>query len=343
MLKNFWYLATGAEAVPAGRTRPVRVLGEDILIGRANNGAAFAYADRCPHRLMPMRHGQFDGERLRCYYHGWAFRAADGVCEEIPALADAGSVDCRKFRLKPVPCREVQGNIWLYLGAPPADGAATPPIPTIAGFDGAAPQARAVLRFPCDLDTVAFGFVDPAHPAFVHTSRWWRSGKAKLRLKNKEFEPTGLGFRMKQHELAGGGNPYRLLGRRVRINLDIQLPGTRVEEIAGDRHAAGVLAAATPVDADTTDVHYCVYWSVPWLGALRPLARYWAHDFLRQDQVVAVRLSEAGATGTPALFVGDPDAQIRWWLRLKREYLASEAEGRAFVNPLRAQTLSWRS
>jgi hypothetical protein len=188
-----------------------------------------------------------------------------------------------------------------------------------------------------------FGFIDPGHPAFVHTSRWWRPGKATLKLKNKEFEPTGMGFRMKEHELSGGGNPYRLLGKRVRINLDIQLPGTRVEEIAGDRHCAGVLAAATPIDAETTDVHYCVYWSVPWLAPLRPIARYWAHDFLHQDQVVAIRLREAGATGMPPLFVGDADAQIRWWLRLKREYLASEAEDRAFVNPLRAQTLSWRS
>jgi hypothetical protein len=43
------------------------------------------------------------------------------------------------------------------------------------------------------------------------------------------------------------------------------------------------------------------------------------------------------------LFVGDPDTQVRWYMRLKKEYLAAREEGRPFVNPLREQTLHWRS
>ena len=43
------------------------------------------------------------------------------------------------------------------------------------------------------------------------------------------------------------------------------------------------------------------------------------------------------------LFVGDPDAQIAWMIRLKREYLSSLAEDRAFANPLAGQTLHWKS
>ncbi len=43
------------------------------------------------------------------------------------------------------------------------------------------------------------------------------------------------------------------------------------------------------------------------------------------------------------LFVSDPDVQVAWLLRLKREYLASQAEDRPFVNPVREQTLHWRS
>ena len=63
-------------------------------------------------------------------------------------------------------------------------------------------------------------------------------------------------------------------------------------------------------------------------------------DTLGRD--VAARLMDNPAP-PPPLYVGDPDTQVRWYLRLKREYAAARAEGRAFVNPLRAQTLRWRS
>ena len=43
------------------------------------------------------------------------------------------------------------------------------------------------------------------------------------------------------------------------------------------------------------------------------------------------------------LFVGDADTQIAWMMRLKREYLSSQAEGRSFANPLPEQTLEWKS
>ena len=53
--------------------------------------------------------------------------------------------------------------------------------------------------------------------------------------------------------------------------------------------------------------------------------------------------AEGTSPPPPPLFVGDADTQIRWYLRLKKEYMTSVAEGRAFVNPLKAQTLRWRS
>ena len=341
MLIGFWHLALGSEQLRPGRTRPVTIAGEAMLLGRDASGTAFAVPDRCPHRNMPLRHGTFDGTQIRCGYHGWAFAAADGRCTEIPGLAEADPAQVQKFRLHKLPCREIQGNVWVLPGG--ADPQTAPPIPTIPGLDGQVPRTRATLRFPCDADTAVFGFIDPAHPPFVHTSRWWKKPGASLRLKEKAFVPEGLGFRMASHRSTNGANPYRLLGRDVRITVDIALPGTRVEHIVGSRHTAGVLAVATPVEEHVTDVHYCAYWTMPYLGFARPLANYMTRDFLTQDRNVAVQLAEAGATGTPKLFVGDADAQIRWWLRLRREWAESRTEDRPFNNPLRPQTLRWRS
>lgn len=338
MLHGFWYLSVLGSRVPRGRTLPVTVAGEGLLLGRRRDGSVFAVADSCPHRGMPMRHGEFDGECLRCCYHGWVFRSTDGICTEIPSLALDNPTDPARFRLATRPCREVQGNIWVYIG----DGEPGE-VPTVPGFEGTAPQVATTMRFPCNVDLAAMGFFDPGHPAFVHTSRWWKRKPAeRLRLKQKHFEPHGMGFRMQRHHLEQGANPYRLMGRNVHIDIRIQLPGIRIEHIKGDRHAAGVLAAATPISETETDVHYCVYWTPKWMAPFRPLAAWMARDFLNQDRVVAARLMDNPARPSP-LFVGDPDTQVRWWLRLKREYLASAAEGREFVNPLRAQTLQWRS
>ncbi len=337
MLRDFWYLAASGATVAPGKTRPVTLLSEQVLLGRRADGAVFAYGDACPHRGMPMRHGGFDGQTLRCGYHGWAFAAADGRCTEIPSLAPGDTTQPARFHLRPYPAQEVQGNIWVYVGTgTPGD------IPRVPGFEGAA-QVTVTERFRCGVDLAAAGFFDPGHPAFVHTSRWWKSNpSANLRLKEKGFEPAGMGFRMLRHHLKQGANPYRLLGRNVHIDIGITLPGVRIEHIEGDSHAAGVLAAATPVSEHETDVHYCVYWTPGWLAPFKPAAWWMARDFLRQDRDVANKMMENPGAGA-AMFVGDPDTQIRWYQRLKREFLASRAEQREFVNPLKAQTLRWRS
>ena len=343
MLRDFWYLAVAASAVAIGKTLPVTLLNEAILIGRTQSNVLFAYTDACPHRGMPLRHGGFDGVQLRCCYHGWAFDAASGHCTEIPALPTDDQTDPARFRLRAYPCQEVQGNIWVFIPAGRTLPDPLPPVPTVPGFDGKPPQVSTTMRFPSNADIAAMGFCDPAHPAFVHTSRWWKSKSAlALRPKAKAFEPVQHGFRMKQHQLKGGANPYRLLGTDVRVDVAITLPGLRIEHIRGTRHAACVLAAVTPISDSLTDVHYCVYWTVPWLAAARPIAAWMARDFLRQDLDMAAKLAHGPAT-PPMLFVGDADKQVAWLLRLKREYLASRAENRAFVNPIQEQTLHWRS
>ena len=343
MLRGFWYMAAAGRNLSNGRTKPATLLGEELLIGRDNKGAVFAYADKCPHRGMPMRHGTFDGCDLRCCYHGWAFSAADGACVEIPALAQHDPTPPGRFRLRAYPCREVQGNVWVYMPAGRTVPDALPPVPQVPGFEGESPQISTTMRFPSNADIAAYGFCDPAHPAFVHTSRWWKSKAGlKLRPKSKDFEPVEHGFRMKTHTLSGGARPYRLMGTGVRVDVTLSLPGLRIEHIRGSRHSACVMAAVTPVTPTQTDVHYCVYWTIPWLTLLRPIAAYMARDFLRQDLDMAAKLAHGQST-PPMLFVGDADTQIAWMMRLKREYLSSQAEGRGFANPLTEQTLQWKS
>jgi hypothetical protein len=152
-----------------------------------------------------------------------------------------------------------------------------------------------------------------------------------------------MGFRMTRYPLSSEALPYRVLGKDLAVEISIQLPGTiRIEHIEGSRHSAAALAAAIPIDDRITEVHYCLYWTPEWLNPLRPLARWLTREFLRQDRDVANKLASHGRHSISPT-VGDPDAQVRWYYQLKREYLSADAQQRTFVNPLRPATLSWRS
>ena len=65
-------------------TEPVAVtlLGEHWVVVRLD-GVVAAFADRCPHRLVPLSAGSVDveggAEVLRCAYHGWCFDGS-GAC-----------------------------------------------------------------------------------------------------------------------------------------------------------------------------------------------------------------------------------------------------------------------
>ena len=139
MLRGFWYIAISARGLPIGKTLATSLLGEEMLIGRDEKGGVFAYADRCPHRGMPMRHGTFDGRNLRCCYHGWAFSAENGACTEIPALAEQDPTPPGRFRLRSFPCQEVQGNIWVFIPQGAQFRRRSPPFP---GFQVSKPAPR---------------------------------------------------------------------------------------------------------------------------------------------------------------------------------------------------------
>jgi phenylpropionate dioxygenase-like ring-hydroxylating dioxygenase large terminal subunit len=96
-------------------TRPQAFMVEDValvLLRLRSDGPAVAYADRCPHRLVPLSAGSVEGGALRCAYHGWEF-AADGSCVTLPSFGDAGSIPPRA-RLEPaLAVREADGVVWL--------------------------------------------------------------------------------------------------------------------------------------------------------------------------------------------------------------------------------------
>jgi hypothetical protein len=104
------------------------------------------------------------------------------------------------------------------------------------------------------------------------------------------------------------------------------------------------LTLLTPENATSTRITQATYWEgAPLFNLFKPLLIPAAKKFLAQDGVF-VDLQNDGLKYQPGmLWIDDIDVQAKWYQRLKREWAASRAEKRAFINPIEPVTLRWRS
>jgi phenylpropionate dioxygenase-like ring-hydroxylating dioxygenase large terminal subunit len=343
-LRDFWYLALPARKLRAGQMVAKTILGEPILLMRGADRRVTALRDICPHRGMPLHHGRFDGRCVTCCYHGWSFDL-DGRCALVPSLLPDEAAEAARITVRNYPCRELQGNIWVFVPERRRGSEAPlPDPPRMPGFpDDAGAQVDCSIVYPLDADDAAYTLMDPAHTAYVHTWWWWKKGRTQLKEKSKTFEPAPLGWRMKRHTAPKNNRVYRLFGNNVTTEISYQLPGMRIESIEGDRHRAVSLLLITPLNETETEVHQCLWWTLGWLDPVRPVFRRLVHGFLDQDRKAAL-LQREGLAHDPALMLlGGVDAQAKWFFALKKEWQQAAAQGREPRNPIQPATLRWRS
>lgn len=337
-LRDAWYLAAGSEALRRGRTVAKTMLGEPLLLGRDQDGRAFALRDICPHRGYPLSTGPFDGREVTCPYHGWRFDTA-GACTAIPAVVAEQQPAPGRIRVKRYPVHEQQGNVWVFFGE---DQARAPAIPTIEGLPGdARPKLRETVILKGGIDDAVVGLMDPAHGPYIHRSWFWRSGRA-TRVKEKRFEPAPWGFTMTRHA-PSQSRAYLVLGGSPSTEISFRLPCIRWEHIIAGRHVMCHFTTLTPISDRRTEITHSIYWTQPWLTPLTPLLRPFVKTFLKQD-CDAMTTQQIGLAHAPALLLlGDPDAQARWYHRLKLEFERARSEAREFANPLKPRVLKWRT
>lgn len=128
LLRRYWHpfaLATDATDTP----RPVRILGEDLILFRSGDGRAGLVHPRCCHRGTTLYYGKVEERGIRCCYHGWLFDP-EGHTLDMPCEVDGGRYATR-YRQPWYPVHEYHGMIFAYLG--PA--AEKPVFPTYDIFD----------------------------------------------------------------------------------------------------------------------------------------------------------------------------------------------------------------
>src|SRR5271166_1781294 len=103
---------------PAGK--PVRLLGESLVIFRDGQGRHGLIERACPHRGTDLAFGCLERSGLRCSFHGWLFDVT-GQCLETPAEPPESRM-CANIRHKAYPIVERSGILFAYMGEgdPPA-------------------------------------------------------------------------------------------------------------------------------------------------------------------------------------------------------------------------------
>jgi phenylpropionate dioxygenase-like ring-hydroxylating dioxygenase large terminal subunit len=322
-----------------GKLVAKEMLGEKIVFGRDESGKPFALRDNCPHRGVPLSEGWFDGKTIQCCYHGWRFDCT-GSCIEIPALADK-SFDTTKIKAPSYPCREINGTIWVYIPQSKAQ---------MTGIEDHAPdllipadkQFLFVERIvmPCDIDHAVIGLIDPAHVTFVHQSWYWRSAK-NLKLKEKSFEPSALGFKMVRHAPSSNSKGYSVLKGGTSTEINFQLPGNRFEYIKAGKHDIVSITCLTPINEHETELNHIFYTTLGIAKALWWPLRFLGKQFIHQDLGVFRKLSEGLKSKPTLMLLGEPDDQARWYMELKRQWDLSLQNKTPFVNPVQPKKLHW--
>ena len=110
-----------------------------------------------------------------------------------PSLTPDQDFDISRIKAKAYPCREVQGNIWVFFGKK-SQTANDDAIPVVPDMGKAAPLVAITSDFPCSADHAAFGLMDPTHAAFVHTSWWWEKKRDNPAPERKKFRTGAAGL-----------------------------------------------------------------------------------------------------------------------------------------------------
>jgi 5,5'-dehydrodivanillate O-demethylase len=190
LLRRYWQPVAGASEFEKNSIKPVRLLGENLVLYKDISGQ-FGLVDRhCPHRRADMSYGWVEARGIRCSYHGWRYDES-GECVEQPYEDTANPKPSKAgCAIKAYPVRECAGLLFAYMGPLPA-----PELPVWEPFLWPNGFREIVLAdVPCNWFQAQENSIDPVHFEWMHdnwSNRMRGSGAnapKHLKLKFEEFE-----------------------------------------------------------------------------------------------------------------------------------------------------------
>jgi phenylpropionate dioxygenase-like ring-hydroxylating dioxygenase large terminal subunit len=168
LMRRYWQPVGISEELPfGGEPREIRVMGEDLVLFRDDQGEPGLLALHCSHRGTSLAYGRVEDGGIRCPFHGWLYDREGNVLEQ-PAELDGGAYRGH-LRHPSYPCEELGGMIFAYLG-PPEHKPLVPRYEVLVRKDGA-PKVD-YYHINSNFIQNVVGALDTVHFSYLHMDRW---------------------------------------------------------------------------------------------------------------------------------------------------------------------------
>ncbi|TMJ24977.1 MAG: Rieske 2Fe-2S domain-containing protein, partial [Alphaproteobacteria bacterium] len=256
LLRRYWHpvgLAGDAGATP----RPVKILGEELILFRDGQGRPGLVYPRCCHRGTTLYYGRIEERGIRCCYHGWLFDV-EGHCLEMPAEPDPTGAQCQRVRQPWYPAQERYGLVFAYLGPPDKK----PVLPRFECLEVMAPGefveaddsslgSGGIVIAPCNWLQHFENVVDPYHVPILHGSFSGAQFVEQMAAFPKvKFEYGPMGVKATSLRPGPDGKTFRRVTEAVLPTLRV-VPNPRVAQYG----MVESIGWTVPID----DTHYRVY------------------------------------------------------------------------------------
>jgi 5,5'-dehydrodivanillate O-demethylase len=158
LLRRYWQVVGNVLDLDVDPVRPVRLLGEDLVLYRDEKGTLGLIGNRCAHRGISLAYGIPQENGLRCAYHGWTYNA-QGQVVDMPF-----EPACLPLKIASYPVHELGGLIWAYLGPEP--------VPLLPRFEGYVREdldrVVSIKELPCNWLQCMDNSMDPVHFEHLH-------------------------------------------------------------------------------------------------------------------------------------------------------------------------------
>lgn len=170
VLRRHWHPVAGVDELERSATKPIRLLGEDLVLYKDKSGDYGLLDRHCAHRRADLSHGIVEQHGIRCFYHGWQYDRT-GQCTHQPfeEQVDPTASLCTRIRLTAYPVKLGGGMLWAYLGSSPV-----PELPDWEAFHWPNGFVQVVFsEVPCNWLQAQENSIDPVHFEWTHAN-WSR-------------------------------------------------------------------------------------------------------------------------------------------------------------------------
>ena len=166
LMRRYWHPIAGAAELDDRPTKPVRLLGEDLVLYKDRSGTLGLIERFCPHRRVDLSYGIPEEHGLRCMYHGWMMDET-GQCIEQP-FEETVHPDGRfkeKVKIAGYPVEVAGGLVFAYMGPQPVPFL---PLWEPLAWDNAV-RDIAIAHLPCNWLQCQENSLDPVHVEWSHS------------------------------------------------------------------------------------------------------------------------------------------------------------------------------